>query len=80
MNIFTKLLKWLPLNLAGLIGIIQGIIKVIKEILTAIINILFPIIPGEGNFEKIVLKIRDIVNKVDEVVEKIKGFFLKAAN
>ena len=76
----AKLLKWLPLNLAGIIGIVQGILKVIKEILTVIINILFPIIPGEGTFEKIVLKIRDIINKIDEVVEKIKKFFLQAAN
>jgi hypothetical protein len=75
---FAKILAWIPLNLASVLGIVQGVIKLVKEILTAVINILFPLIPGEGNFEKIVIKVRDWVNTVDAWVEKLKGFFLKA--
>ena len=74
----AKLLAWLPLNLASILGIVQGVIKLLKEILTAIVNILFPLIPGEGKFEQIVTKIRDIVNVADGWVEKIKSFLLKA--
>lgn len=75
--LIKKLLKWLPVNLAGILGLIQAVIKVIKEILTIIVNILFPIIPGDGKFEETVLKVRELVNKIDKWVESIKGFFLK---
>jgi hypothetical protein len=74
----AKLLAWLPLNLASIIGIVQGVIKVLKEVLTAITNILFPLIPGDGNFEAVVIKIRSIVNTIDGALEKIKAFLLKA--
>lgn len=73
---FAKLLSWIPVNIAGLLGIVQGVLKCIKEILTVVINILLPIIPGD-KFDDVVLKVRDIVNKIDEAVEKVKSFFLK---
>ena len=78
MGLLQKLLAWLPLNIASLLGIAQGIVKMLKEIITAIVNILFPIIPGDGKFEKTVLKIREWVNKFDDLLQKIKDFFLKA--
>lgn len=73
----AKILTWLSLNLASVLGIVQGVIKVLKEILTAIINILFPIFPDEGKFERAVLFVRDLVNKVDAWVETIKSFFTR---
>lgn len=72
----TKLFTWLALNGASILGLIQSVIKFAKELLTLIINILFPIIP-DGKFEALVLKARDIVNKVDEFVEKYKGYLVK---
>lgn len=77
MSIIIKLLKLIPLNIAGLIGIAQGIVKTLKEILTTIVNNIFPLTPNDGTFEKIVKKVRDVVNKIDEALEKVKGFFLK---
>ena len=74
-----KILSWLSLNLASVLGIAQGVIKVIKEIATAIVNILFPLIPSE-KFQKVVLLVRNIANKADEVIQKIKSFFLSAVN
>ena len=75
-----KLLSIIPIlnpkALAGVLGILQAIVKFIKEVLTLIVDLLFPVIP-DGKFEDIVEKIREIVNKVDEVLEKIKNFFLK---
>ena len=76
MSIISKLLKWLPLNLMSILGVVQAFIKLLKEILTAIVNILFPIIPS-AKFKAIVTKVRDIVNKIDEIVENIKGFLGK---
>ena len=72
----TKLLGWLPANLAGVLGIIQAVIKLIKEILTLVVDILYPIIPSK-QFKKVIDTVRGIVNKIDEWIEKIKGFFLK---
>ena len=74
-----KILSWLSLNLASVLGIAQGVIKVIKEIATAIVNILFPLIPS-AKFQKVVLLVRNIANKADEVIQKIKSFFLSAVN
>ena len=74
-----KLLSWAKLNLVSILGILQGIVKVIKEVATAIVNILFPLIPST-KFQKVVLLVRSIANKVDDILEKIKSFFLKAVN
>lgn len=76
MTIVYKLLKWLPVNLAGVLGIIQAVIKVLKELLTVVVNILFPLIPS-SKFQKIVTMVRDWVNKIDAWIESIKGFFLR---
>jgi len=69
---FSKLIKWVMLNAASVIAMVQVVLKFVKEVLTAVVNILFPIIP-DGPFEVIILKVRDIVNKIDEIVEKIKA-------
>jgi len=71
-----KLIQWLYVNIAGVLGVVQAVIKALKEILTVIVNILFPVIPS-AKFKAIITAVRGIVNKLDEIVEKIKGFFLK---
>jgi ACT domain-containing protein len=71
-----KLVQWLYVNLAGVLGVLQAVVKALKEILTVIVNILFPIIPS-AKFKTIVLLVRGIVNKVDDVIQKVKDFFLK---
>jgi len=74
-------MNWLSLipilnvkTIAGVLAIVQAIIKAVKEILTAIIDAALPFIKQES-----VQKIRDVINKVDAVVEGIKNFFLKLA-
>lgn len=68
----SKLIKWFGANIASVLGIIQAIVKFIKEVLTAVINILLPVIPGD-KFDAVVMKVRDLVNKIDEWIEKIKA-------
>ncbi len=65
----SKLLAYLPKNLAGILGIIQAILKTIKEILTALGNLTF--LPQDK-----IDKIRAVVNGVDNCVETIKNFLL----
>ncbi len=76
MGILIKLLKWIPVNLLSVLGIIQAIVKLIKEIVTAIVNVLFPVIPSE-QFKKVVETVRGIINSIDSVIEKIKEFLLQ---
>lgn len=75
MNIIKKLLLWVPKNLVAVLGILQVGIKLVKEILTLIVDLLYPVIPSE-KFEDIVDMIREKVNMVDEWVERIKDFLL----
>jgi hypothetical protein len=70
---FAKIWMWLKLNAVAIFGISQGILKVIKELLTAVIDVLFPLIPN-AVFHKIVLAVRSWVNTVDEWIETIKNW------
>ena len=58
-------------TIAGIFAILQAVLKAVKEILTVLINSALPFIPN-----KKVQKIRDVINKIDAGVEKVKNFFL----
>ena len=78
MGFISKILSWITLNGVTVLAVIQVGIKFLKEILTGIVNILFPIIPSE-KFQSVVNKVREIVNKVDSVVQKIKDWLIGVA-
>jgi len=71
----NKILTWIKANLASLVGIIQAAIKALKEVLTAIINLLSIFIPAIAA-QKIVLKIREVLEMVDGWIEKIKPYLI----
>ena len=71
----AKLISWIPKNLGAIIGIIQAVVKFVKEALTLVVDILLPIIPGD-KFDDVVDKVREIVNSIDGVLEKIKEWLL----
>ncbi len=75
MGFVTKIITWIKVFLAGNIGIIQAVIKFVKELLTLIIDILFPVIPA-AKFQSIVMAVRNVVNQIDDWVEKIKAWLL----
>lgn len=70
-----KLTLWIPKILGGGFGIVQAVVKFIKEVLTLIVDILYPVIPSE-KFQTVTDKIRDFVNEIDEILEQIKQFLL----
>ena len=78
MGFVTKIIQWVMVFLAGNLGIIQAVLKFIKELITLIVDILFPIIPI-AKFQAIVLAIRNGVNVVDGWVEKIKAWLIPKA-
>ncbi len=71
----VKILQWLGKNSASILGITQAVLKCLKEILTALVN-LFSIL-NLDKAQEVVEKIRAIINKIDEIVEKSKNFFLE---
>jgi phage-related protein len=67
----VKIWTWILANGASVLGIIQAVIKAVKEILTAVVNLLSIFIPSD-KIEKIVMAVRNILNKIDEWIEIIK--------
>jgi hypothetical protein len=73
----SKLLLWLPAIVAPLLGILEAVLKFLKEVLTLVVTVLFPIIPNEG-FKKIVTTVRGIVDKVYDLLSQWKEKILSA--
>jgi phage-related protein len=67
----VKIWTWILANGASVLGIIQAVIKAVKEILTAVVNLLSIFIPSD-KIEQIVMAVRNILNKIDEWIEIIK--------
>jgi hypothetical protein len=66
-----KILTWIKVNIATILGTFQAALKALKEILTGIINLLSILIPT-STAQIAVEKAREIVNIVDGWVENIK--------
>ena len=68
----VKIITWIGLTIASILGITQAVVKFIKEVLTAVVNILFPLFPDGGKFETVVTAVRAFVEKADTWIENIK--------
>ena len=72
------ILNWIKLNLATVLGVAQAILKIVKELLTGLLNSVFPLWAGHSEeFEATVMKVRDMCEKIDAWIETIKSFFLR---
>ena len=78
MGFVTKIIQWIMVFIAGNLGIVQAAIKFVKEVLTLIIDILFPIIPI-AKFQAVVLAIRNGINAVDGWLEQLKAWLIPKA-
>lgn len=74
-----KIIVWIFANGATLLGCLQAIVKAIKELLTGVVNLLSLFMTKEAA-EKSVKTVRDIMNKIDDVIEKTKEYLLKSEN
>jgi phage-related protein len=70
-----KIWTWIKVNIASLVGIIQLVIKALKELLTAIVNLLSIFFPVIGS-QKVVLWIRSILETLDNLIEKAKPYLI----
>ena len=72
----TKIITWVMVNGATLLGCLQAIIKAIKELLTGVVNLISLFIPQAAS-AKLVKIVRGTLNKIDELIEKLKGYLVK---
>ncbi len=72
----SKIISWVLVNGATLIGVLQALVKAIKELVTGVVNLLSLFMTAEAA-EVSVKTVRAILNKVDELLEKVKGFLIK---
>ena len=66
-----KLLLWLVAFLPTIIGILEVVVKFVKEVLTLVADILFPII-SIAKFKVIVTAMRGFVDKLSDWLGKNK--------
>ena len=72
----VKILAWIKVNGATVLGVTQAAIKVLKELLTGVVNLVSLVLP-KATSSKLVEQVRGILNTIDELVEKIKSYLLK---
>lgn len=73
MGTFIK--KLIPANIAGIIGIVQVLIPLIRELLIVLIRIVDVLTPDKG-LEPIIVKIVKIAKMIEDGIEKFKNMFL----
>ncbi len=68
--------KLIPKNIAGIIGLIQTAIPVIRELLMVLIRICAVLIPGDKD-DKIIAVIKKFFDQFEVIFVRIKNFFLQ---
>lgn len=68
---FTKIYKWAIAFGPTILGILEAVLKILKELLTLIVDILFPLMPI-AKFKAFVTWLRALVDKAYGVVSKLK--------
>ena len=76
MGILIKIINWIKMNGAALLGCLQAIIKAVKELLTAVVDLISLFIPV-AVAQAIINKIRAVLESVDGVIEIAKVWLLK---
>ena len=75
MEILLKISNWLRANLAGILGVTQAFLKMLKEVVTLVVDFLSLLIPA-AQAQETVVNLRNAINKIDAVVETIKAKLL----
>jgi hypothetical protein len=71
-----KIIVWTMANGATLLGLLQAIIKALKELATGVVNLLSLLMP-QSAAKKAVEVVRGIFNKVDDGIEFVKKYLIK---
>lgn len=68
--------KLLPKNIAGILGVVQVAIPLVREVLMLATRICAVLIPGDRD-DKIVAKIRSVFDKIEAKFDGAKTFILE---
>ena len=71
--------KLIPKNIAGVIGVIQTAIPIIREVLMLATRICAVLIPGDKD-DKMIEKIKAIFDKIENGFEKVKNFLVSTGS
>lgn len=71
-----KIFTWLRANGASIIGAVQAVLKALKELLTAIVNLISLIMPAAAA-QGMINGIRAVINVIDAGLEAIKKWLLR---
>lgn len=71
-----KVFTWIMANGATLLGVLQALIKAIKELVTGVVNLLSLFMTQE-QADNAVATVRRALNAADAFIEKIKVYLLK---
>ena len=77
--LLKKLAGWLPKNISSILGIIEAVVKLLKELVTLALTLVAPIIPGDKD-EELLNRSREVLNKIYDGLSKVKDFLLKMGN
>ena len=69
MNLLKRLI---PDNLAGVLGVVQAIVKFVRELCILVVRVFGFWIPDEP-YEKWINKVAEIAEKVDGGIERLKN-------
>ena len=72
----SKIISWILVNGATLLGVLQAIVKAIKELVTGVVNLLSLFMP-QSAADASVTFLRGILNRIDGVIETVKGYLLR---
>lgn len=67
--------KLIPKNVAGVIGVIQALVPLVRELVIVIVRIFSILMPEKVN-ESLIVKVKSGLDTVEGLVEKFKNFFL----
>lgn len=72
----AKVFTWVLANGATLIGVLQALVKAVKELVTGVVNLLSLFMTKEAA-DVSVATVRKALNFVDNLLENIKGYLIK---
>jgi len=70
-----KIFTWIMANAASVLGALQAILKAVKELLTAVVNLVSIFLPAVAS-HVLVMKIRGFINIIDSGIEWVKDKLL----
>lgn len=77
MAIALKVWTWIRKNGAGLMGLLNSLIRVLRELIIIVVRIIALILPDKFIEEKVIKRIGDVFDKIEDGVKVVTDLLLK---